>query len=104
MFGFAVIYDGWLGKLIRTRVDNVKRGRVYVDYNPAAYGGRSFYLKSGANCRHPTGQTKLILPLVADNHGPATLSLRPPGGKAVARSFKTFKTTGALKNNQSEIK
>jgi hypothetical protein len=35
---------------------NPKRGRVYVRPHGA------FYMKHGKNCRHPTGQTTLVVP------------------------------------------
>jgi hypothetical protein len=70
-FGYAVVREAQCGqvKLTRTRVDNVKRGRVYVDYRPS-WGGVSFYLKSGKNCLHPTSQTTLVLPHVFDDETP----------------------------------
>lgn len=67
--GFAVIREtqGGMVEYTRTRVLNVRRGRVYVEYKPA-WGGRGFYLKTGKNCLQPTGQTRLVLPLTDDEH------------------------------------
>lgn len=38
---------------------NPKRGRVYIR------GHGAFYMKSGKNCFHPTGQTTLVVPTEA---------------------------------------
>ncbi len=100
-FGYAIVREAQYGevKYTRTRVDNVKRGRVYVDYEPL-WGGRSFYLKSGKNCWSPTSQTTLVLPHVIDDETPwsvaidferprpiafGRLEVLPPGAFGVSR-------------------
>jgi len=50
--------QGHLLQYVVTEIEarNPKRGRVYIR------GAGAFYMKSGANCFHPKGQTTLVVP------------------------------------------
>jgi hypothetical protein len=53
-------YGGFLSFRL-TKIEAIKGPRVYLADEPP-YGGPAFYLKSGKNCRSPTGQAHLIIP------------------------------------------
>ena len=42
-------------------VGAVRRGRIYLD-KAAAWGGSSWYARSGKNCWSPKGQSRLVIP------------------------------------------
>lgn len=44
-----------------TQIENIKGPRLYLKV-AADYGGVAFYIKSGKNCRSPTGQSGLVIP------------------------------------------
>ena len=39
-----------------------KAGRLYTDQSAGWGGGAAWFMKSGKNCRHPTGQSTLVIP------------------------------------------
>lgn len=40
---------------------NPRSGRLYTD-KAGGWGGSAWYMKSGKNCRHPSGQSRLFIP------------------------------------------
>jgi hypothetical protein len=43
-------------------VMGIAPGRLYTNQSPGWGGGAAWFLRSGKNCRHPTGQSKLVIP------------------------------------------
>jgi hypothetical protein len=68
-----------------TEIDAMKSGRVYL-VDGAPYGGPAFYLKSGKNCRSPTGQAHLVIPTqpILD------FAAANPNGKKISGSLANF--------------
>jgi hypothetical protein len=61
----AVIRETYAGRLwfIVTTITKSKSGRIYLKDAPqSGYSGPAFYVKSGKNCRAPTGQCSIVVP------------------------------------------
>jgi hypothetical protein len=74
-----------------TKIDAIKGPRVYLA-DEAPYGGSAFYLKSGKNCRRPTGQAHLVIPTqpILD------VAAANPNGKQIGGSLPIFRTARGL--------
>lgn len=54
---------GGLLRFILTKVENIKKGRLYTE--KGGYAGSSWYIRTGRSCRYPTGQSHLVEPTSA---------------------------------------
>jgi hypothetical protein len=77
-------YGGFLSFRL-TKIEAIKGPRVYLAEG-APFGGPAFYLKSGKNCRSPTGQAHLVTPT------PTILDFAAanPKGKQIRGSLTNF--------------
>ncbi len=77
-------YGGFLSFRL-TKIEAIKGPRVYLA-DGAPFGGVAFYLKSGKNCRSPTGQAHLVTPTqpVLD------FAAANPNGKQISGSLTNF--------------
>jgi 2',3'-cyclic-nucleotide 2'-phosphodiesterase (5'-nucleotidase family) len=85
----AVIRETYGGSLNfrQTKIEAINGPRVYLtDDDPYGYAGPAFYLKSGKNCRSPTGQAHLVIPTqpILD------FAVANPKGKQISGSLTNF--------------
>ena len=77
-------YGGFLNFRL-TKIDAIKGPRVYLA-DEAPYGGPAFYLKSGKNCRSPTGQAHLVI----STQPMLDFAAANPNGKKIGGSLTNF--------------
>ena len=77
-------YGGFL-RFRLTKINAIKGPRVYLA-DEAPYGGSAFYLKSGKNCRSPTGQAHLVI----STQPILDFAAANPNGKKIGGSLTNF--------------